>query len=227
LSRRRRKADRRNFAIFPRLFNVAARSAVLASGESVVKKNVLIVAAALAATLSGGAFAADTYQLDPNHTYPSFAADHFGGLSVWRGKFTKTTGTVTLDRQEKTGTVDVTIDPASIDTGNAKLDEHLKKDEFFDVTKFPTATYKGTKIKFDGDKPVEVIGELTLHGVTKPVDLKIDSFKCMPHPMLKREVCGVEASGDFNRADFGLDFGQKYGFNMDTKLQIQAEGIKQ
>ncbi len=192
-----------------------------------MKKNVLIAAAALAATLSGSVFAADTYQLDPNHTYPSFAADHFAGLSVWRGKFTKTTGTVTLDRQAKTGTVDVTIDPASIDTGNEKLDEHLKKDEFFNVTKFPTANYKGTKIKFDGDKPVEVIGELTLHGVTKPVDLKIDSFKCMPHPMLKREVCGVEASGDFNRADFGLDFGQKYGFNMDTKLEIQAEGIKQ
>lgn len=190
-------------------------------------KKYVLIAAALAASLSSGAFAADTYQLDPNHTYPSFEADHFHGLSVWRGKFTKTTGTVTLDRQAKTGTVDVSIDPASIDTGNAKLDEHLKGSEFFDVTKFPKATYKGMQIKFDGDKPVEVVGALTIHGVTKPVDLKIDSFKCMLHPMLKREVCGVEASGDFNRADFGLGFGQQYGFNMETKLQIQAEGVKQ
>jgi polyisoprenoid-binding protein YceI len=192
-----------------------------------LKQKVCIAAAVLAASLSSGAFAASTYQLDPNHTYPSFAADHFGGLSVWRGKFTKTTGTVTLDTEAKTGTVDVTIDAASVDTGNAKLDEHLKKEEFFDVAKFPTATYNGTKIKFEGDKPVEVIGTLTMHGVTKPVDLKIDSFKCMMHPMLKREVCGVEASADFNRADFGMDFGKKYGFNMETKLQIQAEGVKQ
>jgi polyisoprenoid-binding protein YceI len=192
-----------------------------------LKQKVCIAAAVLAASLSGGAFAADTYQLDPNHTYPSFSADHFGGLSVWRGKFTKTTGTVTLDTAAKTGTVEVTIDPASVDTGNAKLDDHLKTDAFFNVAKFPAATYKGTQIKFDGDKPVEVIGTLTMHGVTKPVDLKIESFKCIMHPMLKKEVCGVEASAKFDRADFGIDFGKKYGFNMETKLQIQAEGIKQ
>lgn len=189
-----------------------------------------LIAFGLAAASIGSltpAFAADTYQLDPNHTYPSFAADHFGGLSVWRGKFTKTSGTVTLDRQDKTGTVDVTIDPASIDTGNPSLNEHLKTAAVFDVSKYPTATYKGTQIKFDGDKPVEVIGTLTLHGVTKPVDLTIKSFKCMQHPVLKREVCGVEADGDFKRDEFGLDFGKTYGFNMDTKLEIQAEGIKQ
>ncbi|MBV8628427.1 MAG: polyisoprenoid-binding protein [Paraburkholderia sp.] len=187
----------------------------------------LIAVGALASTLSFGAFAADTYQLDPNHTYPSFEADHLGGLSVWRGKFTKTTGTVTLDRAAKTGSVDVTIDPASIQTGNAKLDEHLKSDAFFDVAKFPEATYKGTDIKFDGDKPVEVIGNLTIRGVTKPVDLKVDSFKCMPHPVLKREVCGVEASASFDRSAFGMDFGKAYGFSMETKLHIQAEGVKQ
>jgi polyisoprenoid-binding protein YceI len=190
-------------------------------------KTNLLIAAALAASISGAACAADVYQLDPNHTYPSFAADHFGGLSVWRGKFTKSSGTVTLDRQAKTGTVDVTIDAASIDTGNKKLDEHLVGNEFFDVAKYPTATYKGTEIKFDGDKPVEVIGTLTLHGVTKPVNLKIDSFKCMPHPMLKREVCGVEASTMFDRDEFGIDMGKKYGFKMETALHIQAEGIKQ
>jgi polyisoprenoid-binding protein YceI len=194
-----------------------------------LKTRTLIAAAVAAASIGSlaPAFAADTYQLDPSHTYPSFAADHFGGVSVWRGKFTKTTGTVTLDRQNKTGSVDVTIDPASIDTGNATLNEHLQKAEFFDVSKYPTATYKGTQIKFDGDKPVEVIGDLTLHGVTKPVNLKIRSFKCIMHPMLKREVCGVDASADFPRDEFGLDFGKTYGFSMDTKLQIQAEGIKQ
>lgn len=192
-----------------------------------MKKTLLIVAAALTAAVSFSAVAADTYMLDPTHTYPSFEADHFGGLSVWRGKFTKSSGTVTLDRAAKTGTVDVTVDPASVQTGNPKLDEHLQSDAFFDVTKYPSVTYKGTDIKFDGDKPVEVIGSLTMHGVTKPLNLTVDSFKCMQHPVLKREVCGVEASAHFNRADYGMDFGSKYGFSMDTKLDIQAEGIKQ
>ena len=192
-----------------------------------MKKTLLIVAAALTAAVSFSAVAADTYMLDPTHTYPSFEADHFGGLSVWRGKFTKSSGTVTLDRAAKTGTVDVTVDPASVQTGNPKLDEHLQSNEFFDVTKYPSVTYKGTDIKFDGDKPVEVIGSLTMHGVTKPLNLTIDTFKCMQHPVLKREVCGVEASAHFNRADYGMDFGSKYGFSMDTKLDIQAEGIKQ
>ena len=192
-----------------------------------MKTSILIAAGALASCVSLGAFAADTYQLDPTHTYPSFEADHFGGLSVWRGKFTKSSGTVTLDRAAKTGTVEVNVDPASITTGNSKLDDHLKTAEFFDVARFSTVTYKGTDIKFDGDKPSEVVGSLTMHGVTKPLNLKVESFKCMQHPVLKREVCGVEASAHFSRADYGMDFGSKYGFNMDTKLHIQAEGIKQ
>jgi polyisoprenoid-binding protein YceI len=173
------------------------------------------------------AFAADTYQLDPNHTFPSFESDHLGGLSVWRGKFTKTTGTVTLDRAAKTGTVDVTINPASVQTGNPELDKHLLTDDFFDVAKYPTATYKGTQIVFDGDTPKEVIGTFTLHGVTRPLKLEIESFKCMQHPVLKREVCGVEAEAEFNRDDYGMDMGKKYGFKMKTTLHIQAEGIKQ
>ncbi|MGF6858785.1 polyisoprenoid-binding protein YceI [Paraburkholderia sp. CI3] len=192
-----------------------------------MKTSILIAVGALASSLSFGAFAADTYLLDPMHTFPSFEADHFGGLSIWRGKFTKTTGTVTLDRAAKTGTIDVTVDPASVQTGNPKLDDHLRAAEFFDVEKYPTVTYKGTEIKFDGDKPVEVIGTLTIRGITKPVNLKIDSFKCMQHPVLKREVCGVEASTEFNRADYGMEFGAKYGFSMQTRLHIQSEGIKQ
>jgi polyisoprenoid-binding protein YceI len=198
--------------------------------ENEVKAKHLILAGALASTMATaatGAFAADTYQLDPTHTYPSFEADHMGGVSTWRGKFTKSSGTVTLDRAAKTGTVDVTVDTSSVQMGNTKLDEHLRSPDFFDVAKYPTATYKGTAIKFDGDTPVAVDGQLTLKGVTKPVNLKIDSFKCIQHPVLKREVCGVEATGEFNRSDFGMDFGTKYGFSMKTVLHIQAEGIKQ
>lgn len=190
------------------------------------KGNLSITAGLIAASLSATAFAA-TYQLDPTHTYPSFAVDHFGGVSVWRGKFTKSSGSVTLDFAKKTGTVEVSIDPASIDTGNTQLDENLRGKDGFDIKKFPHATYEGTRIEFDGDRPAEVIGTLTLHGVTLPLNLKIDSFKCIMNPFFKREVCGVEASGRFNRADFGIDIGRQLGFDMLTKLHIQAEGIKQ
>ncbi|WP_322014990.1 YceI family protein [Paraburkholderia sp. J12] len=190
-------------------------------------KTTLIAAAALAAAIATPAFAAGTtYNLDPTHTYPSFEADHFGGVSVWRGKFTKTTGSVVLDREAKTGTVDVTIDASSIDTGNAALDKHVRSAEFLDIDKYPTATYKGTSIRFDGDKPVEVIGTFTLHGVTKPLNLKIDSFKCFQNPMLKREVCGADATAEFNRSDYGVNWGESYGFKMATTLQIQVEGVK-
>ncbi|WP_322105964.1 YceI family protein [Paraburkholderia sp. J41] len=190
-------------------------------------KTTLFAAAVLAAAVATPALAAaTTYNLDPSHTYPSFEADHFGGVSVWRGKFTKSKGVVTLDRAAKTGTVDVTVDASSIDTGNALLDKHVSGTEFLDAAKFPTAVYKGTSIRFDGDTPVEVIGEFTLHGVTKPLNLKINTFKCFQNPMLKREVCGADASAEFDRADYGVNWGQSYGFKTLTKLQIQVEGVK-
>jgi polyisoprenoid-binding protein YceI len=194
-----------------------------------MKKNLLIAAAgALFAAVSFNAMAEEvTYQLDPNHTYPSFETDHFGGISIWRGKFTKSSGTVTLDRAAKKGTLDATIDMTSIDIGNDKLNGELKSAQFFDADKFPTATYKGTSMKFKGDVPVEVIGELTLHGVTKPLNLKIESFKCFTNPMLKKEVCGTESTAMFDRGDFGVDYGKAYGFKMKTTLHIQAEGVKQ
>ncbi|MGN6649105.1 YceI family protein [Trinickia sp.] len=190
------------------------------------KRNLSIAAGLIAASMSATAFAT-TYQLDPTHTYPSFAVDHFGGVSIWRGKFTKSSGTVTLDPATRTGTVEVTIDPASIDTGNTQLDHNLRGKDGFDIEQFPSATYKGTRIEFRGDKPAEVVGTLTLHGVTRPLALKIDSFKCFVNPYFKREVCGIEASAQFNRADFGIDIGRKLGFDMKTRLQIQAEGIRQ
>ena len=190
-------------------------------------KTGIAVACAAAGLVCSAAHAADTYMIDPLHTYPSFEADHFGGLSVWRGKFTKSAGTITLDRAAKTGSVDVTVDLASVQTGNTELDKHLRSSEFFDVPRYPTAVYKGTKIRFDGDRPAEVIGTLTLHGVTKPLNLQIDSFKCMPHPLLKREVCGADAKAEFNRDDFGMPMGKQMGFSMKTKLAIQVEAVKQ
>jgi polyisoprenoid-binding protein YceI len=179
---------------------------------------------AMLALVTGSAIAAPvTYNVDPNHTYPSFQADHFGGLSNWRGKFNKSSGTITLDKDKATGKVDITVDVASINFGMPKLDEHAKSAEIFDAAKYPTATYKGTLTKFKDGAPTEVDGQFTLHGVTKPLTLKIDQFKCMMHPMTKKEVCGADATATFSRADFGVNYGDKYGFNQEVKLQIQVE----
>ena len=186
-----------------------------------------IAAAIVALSAATSALAADTYAIEPNHTYPSFEADHMGGLSVWRGKFTKTSGTIVLDRAAKTGSVDIVIDASTLDFGHAKMNEHAKGPDMFDVAKFPTATYKSKSITFKGDKPVSVDGELTLHGVTKPVKLTINQFKCIQHPMFKREACGADASASFNRSDFGIDYGVQMGFNPTVKLAIQVEALKQ
>lgn len=181
---------------------------------------------AVAALAAGAALAAPvTYQVDPSHTYPSFEADHFGGLSVWRGKFDSSSGTVVLDKAAGTGTIDITVNTGSIDFGQAKLNEHAKSPEMFDVAKYPTATYKGTLTNFKDGAPTEVHGELTLHGVTKPLNLTIDHFACkmMPEAMGGKERCGADALATFNRSDFGIAFGDKFGFNMEVKLAIQVE----
>lgn len=183
-----------------------------------------ILLAALTTVLATSSFAKPaTYIIEAGHTYPSFEADHMG-VSYWRGKFTKNSGKVVLDKAAKTGNVEITIDTDSIDFGHQKMNEHAKKADMFNVAKFPTATYKG-KIVFAGDKPAKVQGELTLLGVTKPVELTIDRFVCKDHPFAKREVCGGNAIGSFNRSDFGLDYAVKMGFSPEVKLQIQVEAL--
>jgi polyisoprenoid-binding protein YceI len=190
-------------------------------------KNFTRIALLSTLALAGAAIAAPvTYNIDPNHTYPSFEADHMGGLSVWRGKFNSSSGKVVLDAAAKTGSVEVTVDINSIDFGHDKMNEHAKGPEIFDAAKFPTATYKGTLAGFTDGKPTKVTGTLTLHGITKPVDLTINSFLCKPNPMTKKEVCGADALGTFKRSDFGVDYGAAYGFKQEVTLRIQVEAIK-
>jgi polyisoprenoid-binding protein YceI len=166
------------------------------------------------------------YTIDPNHTFPSFTADHLGGLSTWRGKLNSTSGTIVLDREAQTGSVDVKIDPASIDFGHEKLNDHVKSPDMFDIAKIPDASYTGKLTKFENGAPTAVEGSLTLHGVTRPVTLRIDSFLCKPHPKTKKEVCGANASGKINREDFGVSYGKQLGFSMDVGLNIQVEANK-
>jgi polyisoprenoid-binding protein YceI len=181
-----------------------------------------LMIAVLAAAAASSAFAT-TYNIDPSHTYPSFEADH-KGLSVLRGKFNKTSGTIELDRVKKSGSMEVTIDATSLDFGHDKLNAHANSPDIFDTAKYPTAVYKGKSFTFQGDTPVGVEGELTLHGVTKPLALKINKFKCVMNEQMKREVCGADAYAEFKRSDFGINYALP-AFAPEVVLRIQVEAI--
>lgn len=184
----------------------------------------IIVGLAAGAIAATAIAAPKTYNIDPNHTFPSFEADHMGGLSLWRGKFNATSGTITLDREAGTGTVDVTIDAKSIDFGHQGLNDHWQRPDFGNTAEFPTARYTGRLVNFRNGAPTAVDGELTLHGATKPVRLTINAFKCMQHPQRGVEVCGADAVGTFNRDEFGITLGQGM-FNMAVNLRIQVEAL--
>lgn len=168
----------------------------------------------------------DVYMIDPGHTYPSFEADH-RGLSLWRGKFNKTGGQITLDRTKETGTVDLTIDAASMDFGHNKMNEEAIGPKMLDAEQYPEIRYVGHAMKFEKGQPVEVVGELTLKGVTKPVNLTINQFKCDIHPFVKREVCGADARAEIDRGDFGIDYAVDKGFDPKVNVLISVEAIKQ
>jgi polyisoprenoid-binding protein YceI len=190
-------------------------------------KTLTLIPTALAWVAAGAAAEPVNYRIDPLHTYVSFAAPHIAGISTWRGKFDRTqSGTIVLDRAARTGSVDIVIDTASIDFGLEKLNEHARSADLFDVAKYPTATYKADRIRFEGDTPVEVDGQLTLHGVTKPVPLKIEHFKCIQDPFLKIERCGADASAVLNRSDFGIDYGVQMVGSPQVQLQIQVEALR-
>ena len=185
-----------------------------------LKKLILIPFLSMATCAS-----AQVYNIDPSHTYPSFEADHMG-LSVWRGKFTKSSGKIVLDRQAKTGgSVEISIDASTVDFGHTKMNEKARGDEIFNVAKFPIITYKSTALKYEGDKLVAVEGEMTMLGITKPLSLTLTHFKCLIHPLHKREVCGADAHGRFDRSDFGMNIGLPR-FSPEIKLAIQVEGVK-
>ncbi len=180
--------------------------------------------AAMLGLAAGSVLAAPvTYQVDPSHTYPSFAADHFGGLSVWRGKFDSSSGTIVLDKeaQHRDRRHHHRHELDRLRPREAQRAREVRRD--VRRQKYPTATYKGTLTNFKNGAPTEVQGELTLHGVTRPLNLTINSFMCKMTPMAKKERCGADASATFERSDFGINYGDKYGFNMDVKLAIQVE----
>lgn len=185
-----------------------------------------LVAALAFATVTAPALAApETYRLDAGHTFPRFSYSHFG-FSTQLSRFNRTTGTVTLDRAARTGAVDISIDTTSVDTGFAVFDEHIQAEDFLDTAKHPTATFRSSKVVFSGDTPTAVEGVLTLKGVSRPVTLKVTSFQAMPHPILKKDAIGANATVTVKRTDFNMG---KYAPHVgdDVTIDVAVEAIRE
>ena len=195
-----------------------------------LKSNSIAVCTSLSlvfATMPGIAHAAESYTVDPPHTFAHFSISHLG-FSTMQGRFDRSSGKVTLDRAAKNGSVDIAIDANSISTGWAKRDQHLSSPDFFNAAEFPTITYKSSAVKFKGDYPASVEGNLTLIGVTKPVTLSIDAFKCgidPMDPMKQKEKCGAAVSAQIKRSDFGMKYGLP-AVGDDIKLVFEIEAYK-
>lgn len=185
--------------------------------------------AAVAGLLLSASVAAEpvSYSIEPTHTFVNWEARHFG-VSTSRGRFDRTTGQVRYDAQSRTGRVEITIDLKSVSTGVAPFDAHLRKEDYFDVERFPEARFVSTELRHEGDRLVEVHGSLTMRGVTKPLTLKARRFSCYDNPFLKREVCGGDFEATVTRSQYGMVHGLPVIVPDDAiRLQIQVEAVRQ
>ena len=181
---------------------------------------------ALTVSVALPAFAApETYVVEGTHTFPSFSYTHLG-FSTQQSRFDKTTGKITIDRAAKTGSLDVSIDAKSVNTGVEVFNGHLRGEDYFNVDKFPVITFKSSNFKFDGDKPATINGDLTIKGVTKPVTLAVTSFNCAPHPFTKKEVCGANASTRIKRSEFNAGKNAP-AVSDEVTLNIAVEAVKE
>jgi len=190
-----------------------------------------IAALALAVLPFAAIAAPESYTLDPYHTFPNFTLDHLGVATIY-GRFNKTAGKLTIDRAAKSGSIDLAVDTASVDTGDSdkgsrarSRDEHLRSADFFNAAEFPKMTYKSTGVAFSGDNPTTIDGNLTLLGVTKPLQLTVERFKCNPAQGTGKERCGGNATGKLKRSDFGMKTGIP-NLGDEVTLLIMFEGLK-
>jgi len=192
-----------------------------------MKKQLTTLALALAAaSLNTAAFAApETYVADSSHTFSRFSYSHFG-YSTQQSRFNKNSGKVVFDKVAKTGSVDIVIDTKSVDTGNDTFNEHIQGEDFLDTAKYPTATFKSTRVIFEGDKPAKIEGNLTLKGVTKPVTLTVTSFQAMPHPMVKKDAIGANAYTVVKRSEFNAGKYAPY-VGDEVRIDLAIEAIKE
>ncbi|MBA4263377.1 MAG: polyisoprenoid-binding protein [Comamonadaceae bacterium] len=186
----------------------------------------LSLLAAVAVLSTGGIAQAADYAIDPTHTFATFEIGHFGA-STNRGRFDRKEGKISFDKAAKTGSVDISFEVASVNTGTAMFDKHLTSADILNAEKFPKARFVSSRFHFNGDKVSAVDGNLTLLGKTQPVTLKASQFNCFDSPMLKREVCGGDFEATIDRTAFGVDYGVNWGFPKNVRLVLQVEAVKQ
>ena len=185
------------------------------------------IAAALAFTtlaVTTAMAAPKTFEIDGSHTFPRFSYSHFG-YSTQVSRFDSTTGTVVFDADAKTGSVDISIDMKSVNTGFADFNGHIQGEDFLDTAKFPKATFKSTKVNFQDGKPASIEGQLTIKGITKAVTLTVTSFQAMAHPMLKKDAIGANAFTVIKRSEFNAGKYAPY-VGDEVRIDIALEAIQ-
>lgn len=187
-----------------------------------MKRNILIGLM----LISGSALATpETFIIDTNHTKPRFSYNHFG-YSIQMSRFDKVSGKIVLDKETKQGSMNVTIDTTSVNTGFALFNEHIQDVDFFDTAKYPTATFTSDKLNYKADQLSSIDGTLTIKGISKPVKLTVTSLMCMPHPMKKKDACGANASVVVKRSDF--DMGKHVPYVGDeVTIDLPVEAVKE
>ena len=191
-----------------------------------MKKLAFVVAVSSLCAFSAAALAApETYVIDPNHTAPRFEYSHYGYTKQMH-RFDKSSGKIVLDRAAQSGSVEVTIDAMSVNTGLALFNQIIQGEDFFDTAKHPNISFKSSKVRFDGGKPVAVEGNLTIKGVTRPVTLTVTSFSAKPNPFVKKDAIGADAFAKIKRSDFNM---AKYvpDVSDEVTLSIAVEAIKE
>ncbi|MBL0141559.1 MAG: polyisoprenoid-binding protein [Betaproteobacteria bacterium] len=194
--------------------------------EGAFERRAPMSAAVLLAAMAMPAWSApEDFVVDPGHTYPSFEVSHLG-ISTLRGRFEHTTGSIALDRDAGTGSIDVTIDVSALSTGNKLLDAMLKGEDFFSAEHFPAMTYRSRSIVFEAGVPKRTTGDFTLLGVKRPVVLDIVRFGCTRLPFFVRLTCGADVVATVNRSDFGMTAYSSF-VGDEVKIAIQIEAVKQ
>ncbi|MDO4878592.1 MAG: YceI family protein [Neisseria sp.] len=175
-------------------------------------------------TAAGGAMAAQ-YEIDPFHANARFEIDHFGTSSNIGGIY-NLTGTVEFDADKRTGSADVTLPLANLQSGSKEFTGHLQSADLFNAEKYPEMRFVSDRFIFNGKKVSAVQGKLTMLGQTRPVTLKATKFNCYQSPMKKAEVCGGDFSATIDRSQWGMDYLVSAGMSKQVKIDIQIEAVK-
>ena len=177
-----------------------------------------------AALPSGGPVAGATYVVDPTHTFVNYEIGHYG-TTTNRGRFSTKDGSIRIDPGGNGGSVDVTMEIGTINTGVELLNRHLLSKDFFDVAAHPTARFVADRLVLEGGKVRSASGALTMLGRTRPVVLTANRFNCYVSPMVNRQVCGGDFETTVRRSEFGITWGLNFGFEDNVKLLVQIEAI--